>query len=180
MIGSGVSCGLAVSCHPCDEGKVIVQPGQAVDCCGNEIYVPCATELDINAMVRDLRYSRNGMDCGDPCAHDKAKAKANQATNRLDRFSDEREKSKVSNRYCLYINYCENPTDLVAPYTQDDACAVTCLPSRINEGYRFELRCPADEPPPPSIFDRIKCCIGDLGEANRKSFEFERSQSQIA
>ncbi|MGI9336465.1 MAG: hypothetical protein ACR2RL_25215, partial [Gammaproteobacteria bacterium] len=42
------------------------------------------------------------------------------------------------------------------------------------------LRCPADEPPPPSIFDRIKCCIGDLGEANRKSFEFERSQSQIA
>ena len=80
-------------------------------------------------------------------------------------------------RYCLYLNYCEEPTDLVAPYSQDDSCAVTCQPSRLREGFTFELRCPSDDPEPPSFIDRLQCCIGDLGEADRKSSDIERSQA---
>src|SRR5262245_29835030 len=45
--GDGVVCGLLVMCHPCGGGKVVVQGGTALDCCGNHIVVPCPVELDI-------------------------------------------------------------------------------------------------------------------------------------
>lgn len=193
LVGSGVACGLAVTCHPCGGGRVIVQPGYAVDCCGNEILVPCAVDLDITTMVRALKISMHGQDCGDPCA-DPVKDRSKQSRAALLAASpnmrvastghpgapsspDDFQKTERGRRYCLYLNYCEEPADLVAPYSQDDSCAVTCQPSRLREGFTFELRCPSDEPEPPSFFDRLKCCIGDLGEADRKSAEIERSQA---
>jgi hypothetical protein len=170
-----------------------VQPGYAVDCCGNEILVPCAVELDINAMVRALKISMQGQDCGDPCAEPvKDRSKQSRAASPAagqnahvpgtahpgtPNVPDDDEKTERGRRYCLYLNYCEEPTDLVAPYSQDDSCAVTCQPSRLREGFTFELRCPIDDPEPPSFLDRLKCCIGDLGEADRKSSEIERSQA---
>src|ERR1051325_4252758 len=66
--GDGVVCGLEVGCNPCGGGKVTVNPGYALDCCGNDLVLSCPLELDINAMVRDLKRSlRGGYDCGDPC-----------------------------------------------------------------------------------------------------------------
>jgi hypothetical protein len=195
LVGSGVACGLAVTCHPCGGARVIVQPGYAVDCCGNEILVPCAVELDINAMVRALKISMQGQDCGDPCAEPvKDRSKQSRATlpaagrnaqlpgavahpTGTPNVPDYDEKTERGRRYCLYLNYCEEPTDLVAPYSQDDSCAVTCQPSRWREGFAFELRCPSEDPEPPSFIDRLQCCIGDLGEADRKSFEIERAQA---
>ena len=184
LVGSGVACGLAVTCHPCGGGRVIVQPGYAVDCCGNEILVPCPVELDINAMVRALRISMHGQDCGDPCAEPiKDRSKQSRAalpvSGQTDpqKVSDDDEKIERGRRYCLYLNYCEEPTDFVAPYSQDDSCAVTCQPSRLREGFNFELRCASDEPEPPSFLDRLMCCIGDLGEADRESSEIERSRA---
>jgi hypothetical protein len=149
VVGSGVSCGLAITCHPCGNGKIIVQPGYAIDCCGNDIQVPCPVELDINAMVRDLKFKRLGHDCGDPCAEP------------------------------MKSTYCEQPTDPITPYTQDESCATTCQPSRIREGFSFELRCPEEEDCPPSFIDRLRCCIGDLDEAELQSREVERSQRQL-
>ena len=184
LVGSGVSCGLAVTCHPCGGGRVIVQPGHAVDCCGNEIMVPCPVELDINGMVRDLKYSTLGHDCGDPCADDIKRDPNGNVVSEIDpvtgagRERTEREKSDAR-QYCLYVSYCETNADPVAPYTQDDKCAVTCEPSRVNEGYRFELRCPSDDPEPPSIVDRLQCCFGQLEEADRKASDFERVQYQV-
>ena len=187
LVGSGVACGLAVTCHPCGGGRVIVQPGYAVDCCGNDILVPCAVELDINAMVRALRISLQGQDCGDPCAEPvkdrspqsrSAPAAAGQpGTLPTPDDHPEETTTKRGRRYCLYLDYCEEPADLVSPYTQDDSCAVTCQPSRLREGFTFELRCPGDDPEPPSFVDRLQCCIGDLGEADRKAAEIERSQA---
>ncbi|VTU20024.1 hypothetical protein H4CHR_00502 [Variovorax sp. PBS-H4] len=185
LVGSGVACGLAVTCHPCGGGRVIVQPGYAVDCCGNEILVPCAVELDINAMVRALKISMQGQDCGDPCA-EPVKDRSKQSRAAPGAAAAQPGKANVpahdkdperGRRYCLYLDYCEEPTDLVAPYTQDDSCAVTCQPSRLREGFSFELRCPIDEPEPPSFTDRLNCCIGDLREADRKASEIERSQA---
>ncbi|MDF3020071.1 MAG: hypothetical protein K0Q92_1374 [Steroidobacteraceae bacterium] len=195
LIGSGVACGLAVTCHPCGGGKVIVQPGYAVDCCGNEILVPCAVELDINAMVRELKLAQQGQDCGDPCAQptpdrgSRAGAATNAAGTAANPNSPNEPEVLVEKprgkRYCIYLEYCEEPTDLVAPYTQDDSCSVTCQPSRLREGFRFELRCPTEDPEPPSFVDRLRCCIGDLGEADKRSADFERAQlyarkSQVA
>ena len=156
--GAGVVCGLQVVCHPCEPGKVIVQPGAALDCCGNDIWVPCPVELDINAMIRALGLKmRAGYDCGDPCERDCE-----------DSPDDVRCVERKGRRYCLYIRYCENLTDPVAPYTADPSCAVqTCEPTRIAEGYEFELRCPEEDPEEPSLWQAILCCIGDLAEANR-------------
>ena len=194
LVGSGVACGLAVTCHPCGGGRVIVEPGYALDCCGNEIVVPCPVELDINAMVHALRISMQGQDCGDPCAEPvKDRSKQSRAAQPsavgsgapvpgtgqpgTSTTSADDEKPERGRRYCLYVNYCEEPTDLVAPYTQDDSCAATCQPSRLREGFNFELRCPTEDPEPPSFLDRLQCCIGDLREADRKASEIERLQA---
>jgi hypothetical protein len=172
VAGSGVSCGLAVACHPCDPGKVIVQPGHAIDCCGNEIFVPCPVELDINAMVRDLKFKRLGRDCGDPCANSQLKPRENG--NKLDENCD-----PPAERYCLYINYCETPTDPIAPYLPDETCSATCRHSRLREGFRFELRCPEMDESPPSWLDRVLCCIGDLNETEPQARLLERGQFQM-
>ncbi len=171
VVGSGVSCGLAVTCHPCGQGKVIVQPGYAIDCCGRDIMVPCPVELDINAMVRDLKFKRLGHDCGDPCP-DSAKKTKGKKEKRED--SDD-----PADRYCLYLLYCEELTDPVASYSQDESCSATCQPTRLNEGFHFELRCPEEDEPPPSFLDRIRCCIGDFEEADLQSKEFEHCQSHV-
>ncbi|RLA38669.1 MAG: hypothetical protein DRQ64_08435 [Gammaproteobacteria bacterium] len=176
VVGSGVSCGLAITCHPCGNGKVIVQPGYAIDCCGNEIHVPCPVELDINAMVRDLNFKRLGHDCGDPCAE--PMKNTNSVKSKTERKRNQ-ECADLADRYCLYLRYCEQPTDPITPYTQDETCATTCQPSRIREGFSFELRCPEEEDCPPSLFDRICCCIGDLGEAEFRAQEMDRVNRHV-
>ncbi len=153
--GSGVVCGLLVRCHPCGNGKVVVEPGVALDCCGNDIIVPCPVELDINALVRDLRLKQlAGYDCGDPC----------------DENADPNSPERVLRRYCLYLNYCEEYTDPVTPYIMDDQCAsIECEFTRIREGYSFELRCPEEDECPPTVWDRIRDCIDDLELADRSA-----------
>jgi hypothetical protein len=49
--GWGVVCGLEVSCAP-TPGLVTVDPGYAVDCCGDDIVVCRADTLDINAQLQ--------------------------------------------------------------------------------------------------------------------------------
>jgi hypothetical protein len=156
--GSGVVCGLLVTCNPCGGGKVTVQPGTALDCCGNDIHLPCAVELDINKMVAGLRLElRGGHDCGDPCAKECA-----------DSPDDEKCLDRKGRRYDLYLRYCETLVDPVAPYVTGGDCAPqACKPTRINEGYRFELRCPSKDPEPDDLFHRIAACIGDLYEAEK-------------
>src|SRR5262245_35520973 len=48
LFGAGVVCGLEVGCDPC--GGVIVRPGYALDCCGNDLVLSCDRRLDINEM----------------------------------------------------------------------------------------------------------------------------------
>ena len=98
VFGNGVVCGLDVTCDPCDVGSVVVDPGYALDCCGNDIVVSCPETLDVLALVRELR-DRTGVDCGEPCD------------------------DQPCQTYVLNVVYTEEPTDPVAPYDQDD-CAV--------------------------------------------------------
>jgi hypothetical protein len=115
--GPGVVCGLEVSCDPCGGGVVVVRPGHALDCCGNDIVVSCKEKVDVNALVQELRVSSLGVKCGDPC--------------------DDGDRS-----YGLYIRYEESPVDPVAPYSTEEPCPTPgCVPSRIQEGYRFVVKC---------------------------------------
>jgi hypothetical protein len=171
LFGSGVVCGLEVTCYPCGGGKVMVNPGYALDCCGNDIVVACPQELDINQMVRDLqRKMRGGFDCGDPCAEtttgtkkppsgQPAPGKAGAAP--TDKESEEHGNVAECQKYCLYVDYCEQSTDPVAPYATDDPCGPTgCEATRTREGFRFELRCPDPTDPTPEICSRFWDCMG--------------------
>jgi hypothetical protein len=147
LFGAGVVCGLWVSCDPCGGGTVTVQPGYALDCCGDDLILPCATSLDVNAMIRDLRAAQLGKDCGDPCT--------DQGT-----ASSGHKNASPTRHYCLYARYGEQATDPVAPYATGEPCGqVACEPTRIQEGIGFVLKCPADTPPTDDLWCRIRACL---------------------
>ncbi len=148
FIGEGVVCGLEVNCHPCGDGQVIVKPGYALDCCGNDLLLECETTLDVNEMIRDLRARvQAGYDCGDPCEDPGKDGK------------------QAERRYDLFLRYRENETDPISPYAANEPCSVQCEPTRVVEGVCFELDCPKDAEPPPDLFSKLKDCIGDVAEA---------------
>jgi hypothetical protein len=173
FLGEGVVCGLEVACHPCGEGKVLVRPGYALDCCGNDIVVPCETELDINALVHRLRIEElGGWDCGDPCDQPGKQTPAIAPTSksgngngrsdpygRLTGDDTEGEAPPVPRRYSLYVRYNEELGDPVAPYATDEPCGDEgCKPSRVREGYSFRLRCPEDPSEPDDFYARASKC----------------------
>jgi len=162
--GAGVVCGLEVTCDPCGKGRIAVHPGYALDCCGNDILVPCTVELDVNAMIRRLRLDKlGGHDCGDPCEEEAWRAATASGVP-----VPERNPERAPRRYCLYVEYCEESTDPVAPYVAEEPCGGRpCKASRVREGYRFSLRCQTRETKPDNLFDRIKACLDDLPRAER-------------
>lgn len=157
FFGQGVVCGFEVTCDPCGGGEVVVHPGHALDCCGNDIVLACQKTLDVNVMVRDLRQRLlGGYDCGDPCKETDAAANREVASDR--------------HQYCLYVRYCEDLTDPVSPYATDEPCgAGGCEPTRVREGLRFELRCRDDAKPPETMIDRMLACIGDPEQFARQA-----------
>ena len=170
LVGEGVVCGLLVTCDPCGGGRVTVQSGYALDCCGNDIVVPCSQSLDVNALVRRLRIERTGgVDCGDPCTDEKAKVptKPGSAVGAWSKTPAPLPPAE----YCLYVKYCESATDPVSPYATDDPCgAQACEATRVREGFTFELRCRnCDEEEPDNLFTRISDCIGNLLTTERSS-----------
>jgi hypothetical protein len=132
LFGAGVVCGLEVGCDPCKPGWLVVSPGYALDCCGNDIVVGCPEKIDALALLNDLRR-RKGSDCGEPCD------------------------DQPPRDYYLVVSYAERPSDPVAPYDQDDCVVGDCEFSRVREGYCFDLTCdlPGTEP---SLFDRLREC----------------------
>jgi hypothetical protein len=147
LFGAGVVCGLRVSCDPCGGGTVTVNPGYALDCCGNDLVLPCAATLDVNTMIRDLRAAQLGKDCGDPCAGQVAATPGGEDTSPI-------------RRYCLYARYGEQETDPVAPYATGEPCGqVTCEPSRVREGITFVLKCPAAASSPDDLRTTIAACL---------------------
>ncbi len=181
--GEGVVCGLLVTCHPCKPGWVRVGAGYALDCCGNDIVVPCPEEVNIIELRRELRTKlRGGYDCGDPCTDPTTPpagaaasgaggaAAADAADKASPSANGEVDPALAPRRYCLYVKYCEEDADPVAPYETGESCdRVQCVPSRIREGYRFELRCPDGHAPPPTVWDRIKACFDELTGAESAS-----------
>ena len=154
FMGDGVVCGLQVTCNPCGGSKLIVQPGHALDCCGNDLVLECAVELDAVAMVRDLRRSLlGGQDCGDPCAERKPNGDP----------LDANERAMATRHYCLYLRYTEDASDPVAPYATDEPCGPAgCEFTRCREGVRFELRCRNEIGPPDGFLQRVRACLDDL------------------
>jgi hypothetical protein len=187
LFGDGVVCGLRVSCDPCGGGKVTVGSGYALDCCGNDIVVPCNQALDISRMVRELLRAR-GRECGEPCP-DPA-APATPAPDPVPPPAPapaqpaggaEVETLGTSREYCLYIRYCEHPTEPVSPYITDDPCAAqACQFSRVEEGYSFELRCSGEEPARADMASVLAECLGPFTKKSALTVLLQALRSRSA
>ncbi|MFI1018326.1 hypothetical protein [Streptomyces sp. NPDC020965] len=142
--GPGVVCGLDVACDPCGGGTVVVRPGHALDCAGHDIVVPCAERVDVRGLVREQRIASLGVDCGDPCDDDGAR------------------------RYGLFIRYEELSVEPVTPYATEEPCpSPGCVPSRIQEGFRFLVKCDDVEDHRHNPGTRLLAALGDLTGADR-------------
>jgi hypothetical protein len=172
LFGSGVVCGLKVKREPCKCGHVVVEPGYALDCCGNDIVVSCPQPLDINQMINALMIKlRSGYDCGDPCAKQES-MDATATTSSNPGMLPAATNSSSTNRpkrYCLYVNYCEQGTDPVTPYATSTPCGQSvCQTTRVQEGFSFELRCPTkDCDCQPAMCESLSCCLGDSKKAGQ-------------
>lgn len=156
VFGPGVVCGLEVSCDPCGGGTVAVHPGHALDCQGNDIVVSCKEKVDVDALVRELRVSSLGVDCGDPCDDD-------------------------GRRYGLFIRYEETPADPVAPYATEEPCPTPgCVPSRIEEGFRFVVRCDTTDDHRYNPLSRLLASVGDLDRYNPVRLLAQRLEVYLA
>ena len=113
--GTGVICGLEVTAHPnpaCRERYVIVKPGAALDCCGNEILVLHEEVLDLHAFPEVQPLFEPPAPGEDPQDH--------------------------VLQFC--IRYRECPTEEVPVLYDECGCDDTrCAPNRILESYAFDI-----------------------------------------
>ena len=155
LFGEGVVCGLLVECGPC-EGQVVVDPGYALDCCGNDLVLTCKQILDLAPMIRELA-SHKDCGCTDPCSDPTVTQTSTLSTN----HGQLEPATKPCRTYCLYARYGERPDQPVAAYPVGGNCdASSCEPTRIVEGITFELRCPT-KIHHPNINDARECCDDD-------------------
>lgn len=178
--GEGVVCGLDVTCDPCGGGTVIVQAGYALNCCGDDIVVPCPVRVDILQLVRELRASKLGADCADPCEQPRPLPPPQTDPPPPPRPTDgggvilalappraAAAPRVPAARYYLYVRYVEDATDPVSPFATDEPCAhLACEPTRIAERFRFELRCERTPRPWIGLWERFQTCLGDIKRAS--------------
>jgi len=114
--GWGVVCGLGVKPTKPESSKIVISPGMALDCLGNEIVVCNEYELDLKKLP-DL-CPDTGAGAKDPCA----------------------ERETQDCKYYIGIKYAEAPTDPVPVYLPGGSCEEkTCEYSRIREGFCIKL-----------------------------------------
>jgi hypothetical protein len=119
LVGTGVVCGLAVRCDPCCDGSVVVEPGYAIDCCGNDI-VLCESETF--HLLDCLEEQQREVDSCDR------------------KIRTPRVPSNQVREYCLILSYAEEPTHPTTALIRDNGCSNTrCEPARIRESFRFSL-----------------------------------------
>lgn len=151
LVGTGVVCGLAVRCDPCCEGSVVVEPGYAIDCCGNDI-VLC--EPETVHLLDCLEQQQPEVDCCDR------------------KIRTPKVPSDLVREYCLILDYAEEPSHPTTALIRDNGCSNTrCEPARIREAFRFFLvEKPANAPRPKLIPDesflgQVLECLRVLREA---------------
>lgn len=122
--GSGVVCGLDLKGKK-DARWIEVTSGLALDCSGNEIWVPKAQRIDLASLLPPKDKPKNA-ECKE--TPDQGDVKT----------------------YYIGIRYEEKPTDPVSVYLPSSTCEErTCENSRYKEGYCIEVVdcCPEKYPP---------------------------------
>jgi hypothetical protein len=119
--GTGVVCGLKMKPTGCGKSsKIIISPGLALDCAGNEIFIPDECELDVIKMIKSV-----------PGFEAEPKKAA------CEPVESEEEKE---NKWYVVVRYQEVHNAPVPVYAPAGGCEEkVCEYSRIKEGYCFEV-----------------------------------------
>ena len=116
--GWGVVCGLGVQATTPESSKIVITPGMALDCLGNEIVVCHDFEIDLK-MFPDF-CPGTGATAQVPCPDPGQEVK--------------------DCKYYIGIKYTEAPTDPVPVYVPGGSCdEKACEYSRVREGYCVSL-----------------------------------------
>lgn len=140
--GWGVVCGLGIKETSPKSSKIVITPGMALDCCGNEILV--CEDFDVDLKKETCICPDTSKD-KDPCA--------------------EVGKDEKECKYYVAIKYNEVPTDPVPVYTPSGGCEdKVCEYSRTREGFCVKLfktpPCHAVLPKDGLAEDIIECLKG--------------------
>ncbi|MEC4676261.1 MAG: hypothetical protein VST72_04995 [Nitrospirota bacterium] len=146
--GWGVVCGLGIKAPDPKSPKIVVTPGMALDCAGNEIVVCEEYEIDLK---KQLLCPDTPVGDEDPCAE-----------------KDRGRKGK----YYIGIKYNEVPTDPVPVYAPGGGCEEkVCDYSRTNEGFCVKLFDEAAYPSQPAQCSSGKSLAGQIYTDCRKEKE---------
>lgn len=141
FLGTGVVCGLLIHCDPC-AGRVRLDPGHAIDCCGNDILVTEPTVFDV------LEYLKACLAPKKPACEETAAPPPPEC-------------EELPREYCLFISYREEPSRPLTALIPDGCGQVSrCEPSRLRETFRLDL-IPADQLPqvkPPNFWAQVLAC----------------------
>lgn len=130
--GWGVVCGLELIGKKGDR-SIDVTSGLALDCCGNEIWVPNDKPIDLASLLPGKDKGNNEGEC------------------------IEKELGKP-NSYYIGVRYYEKPSNPVSVYAPGSCEERTCENSRVKEGYCIEL-VDCNEKPDPQKYPGL---INDL------------------
>jgi hypothetical protein len=127
--GWGVVCGLDLYCDPKHEGQLLLAPGYAVDCCGNDIVVCAETNVGLDACCKPRAWP-----CEDPMsATDKSAP---------DPKDEEREfgglRATNARAVDLILHYDEQGGSPRAALGRAGSPATVCEYTRTKESYRVE------------------------------------------
>lgn len=142
--GSGVVCGLRLTCdHNCS-GGILVGRGYAIDDCGNDLVLPERQRLDVVSLLtqKGLIVPESAPDPYDP----------------------KKAESECNLRQCFYITICyqEDQVDFATPLVA--TCQTTsseCEPTRILETVSFDVvdTIPELQPDQDALKYRLETCF---------------------
>jgi hypothetical protein len=149
--GWGVVCGLKVKCYPCcqghgSSGKVVVEPGYAIDCCGNDIVVCQEQDYDVVKRINEMIKKKKAQ--SSPCEPGVV--------------LEESDCPDQEGKYYLTLSYKEEDAKPVAALKGNDPCSIqSCVPSRTRECFELGLvnYCTLDPSPEENLFTRMRQCL---------------------
>jgi hypothetical protein len=142
--GSGVVCGLRLTCNHNCAGNIFVGSGYAIDDCGNDLVLPEGRALDVVSLLiqKGLIVPEATLD---PCY-------------------PKTPESECNFRQCFYITICyvENQVDFATPLVA--TCQTTsseCEPTRILETVSFNVvdTPPGVQPDQDALLCRLESCF---------------------
>ena len=139
--GWGIVCGLDVRCDPTCEGGVVVEPGYAISCCGDDIIVPSELCFDLEPWCR-----RKPDPCEDPYRPQEQKQTRSGTEERLLRggeLADVYPKGDPAEVQAidLAVRYCERDDDPQESLARE-VCGQggACADSRTHEEFGLTAR----------------------------------------